>query len=82
MMTMTQKLMAVVEALHDAGWEAAAYGDSKGWGIMVLYIDEGPRFDYLVRLDYKALSPYVTVGEICADVMKECRNAIRTGRDI
>lgn len=80
-MTITQKLMGVVQALKDAGWEAAAYGDRQGWGILVMHIDEGPRFDYLVRLDYQAFSPFVTISEICADVIRECRRAMRDCTD-
>lgn len=49
---MFEKLCQVIDILNQKyGWLVKAYGDRDGWGILVVYVEEGPEFDYLVRLD-------------------------------
>ena len=73
---MAEKLLAVLQILRDHGWSAYAYGDLKGWGIFIQYIDEGPEFNYLVRLDPIAWSPYYTITQLAQVVMSEALDAM------
>lgn len=70
------KIMAVLQELRDRGWKCHAYGDLKGWGVYVEYIDEGPEFGYLVRLDPIAWSPYFSYRQVADIVMREALDAM------
>ena len=78
---MAEKLIAVLQELRDRGWKCHAYGDLKGWGIYIDYIDEGPEFGLLIRLDPIAWSPYMTVKDIADIIQHEGYDAIQYAQD-
>ena len=77
-MNMAQKLLAVIMVLRDRGWKVHAQLDLQGWGIYVDYIDEGPQFGLLVRLDPIAWSPYMTHQDIAQLIVDEVQDALDT----
>lgn len=75
-MNMAQKLLAVIMVLRDRGWKVHAQLDLQGWGIYVDYIDEGPQFDLLIRLDPIAWSPYMTHQDIAQLIVEEVQDTL------
>lgn len=78
---MAAKLMEVLEILRDRGWKCHVFGDLQGWGIYINYIDEGPEFGLLVRLDPICWSPYVSAEDLANIVQQEGRDAIQYAQD-
>ena len=75
-MNMAQKLLAVIMVLLERGWKVHAQLDLQGWGIYVDYIDEGPQFGLLIRLDPIAWSPYITYQDIAQLIVDEVQDAL------
>lgn len=72
---MIEKLMEVLDLLRKRyGYKAQMIYQDGCWSCLVEYIDQGPRFDYVVNLDHWVLqfSPAV----IAAGIVTECEEAI------
>lgn len=73
---MAEKLLAVLQVLKDRGWKAHARLDLQGWGIYIDYIDQGPVFGLLIRLDPLCWSPYLTYEQIADRIMEEALDEV------